>query len=381
MAFSLIVSRGCPNYSVNNRIRVKMSLPFAICIVAFLAAGVNGANETTGILTSPGYPDAYTRGTRTTAIELPNPNATVLLQFQKLDLTATGYTSSTFFRIHDGLNTSDRVLNIYSSNEYYTAKDVESTGNKMLIYFSAYHTGAPGSGYYATYSTVDRHDNIILETGSITSPGYPAKNTDAVAIHWTLTQPNSDFVRVEIEDLELNEDSDSLTIRDGPLAGSPILGQLSGVKNQTHHTFLSYRNSTFLRYVSNGLSTGRGFNATFHPGYRYRLTGSASGEVASKNFPSNYSTYLAEEWVINLPAGNMSVLLEFKCFHTDTDDVLTIRDGDSYLSPIIGVYSGNDLPPNILAYNNRLTVSFVSYGGATNKGFYATYRSGRFIFK
>lgn len=53
----------------------------------------------TGILTSPGYPDAYTRGTRTTAIELPNPNATVLLQFQKLDLTATGYTSSTFFRV------------------------------------------------------------------------------------------------------------------------------------------------------------------------------------------------------------------------------------------------------------------------------------------
>ncbi|XP_021951364.1 tolloid-like protein 2 [Folsomia candida] len=343
--------------------------------VGLLSLGWNvawGANETSGIYTSPGYPSPFpSYSTQNTRIELPGTNTTVFLHFEKLDLRSTSSSNPALLRVYDGTSSSSEKIAEFTGNT--VSFDVESTTNNMYLTFSSNsYPGAAGSGVYATYTTVNNHYNLSDGTGSISTPNYPNPYPDSEVIHWTIRQPTYAFTRVEIHDFETEECCDSLSVRNGPTSSSAELQLLAGDNGYTPFTFMSTEKAIFLRFISNGFSSGRGFNATYHPGFRYILGGS-SGEVKSLNFPSNYTTYLAEQWVITVPFTNMSVLLEFKSFDTELGDLLTIRNGDRDTSPIVGQYSGSQLPPIYISSANKLFVSFVSRDGATNRGIFATY--------
>ena len=55
-------------------------------------------------------------------------------------------------------------------------------------------------------------------------------------------------------------------------------------------------------------------------------------------------------------------------------DSLTIYDGASFTSPVIGKYCSSSLPPNFNSTTNEILVHFKSDGGVEHKGFKMNYK-------
>jgi Zn-dependent metalloprotease len=73
------------------------------------------------------------------------------------------------------------------------------------------------------------------------------------------------------------------------------------------------------------------------------------------------------------PGGNNQVQLNFSVFNYAAGDRLTIFDGPSTTSPIIGVYNGTTLPPAITSSNGALTLKESTNGANNREGFQATW--------
>ncbi|MDD3876944.1 MAG: glycosyl hydrolase family 18 protein [Bacteroidales bacterium] len=85
--------------------------------------------------------------------------------------------------------------------------------------------------------------------------------------------------------------------------------------------------------------------------------------------------YYADEnysFTIN-PSASSGVSLSFLSFNLSTTDTLKLFNGPSVNAPLIGAYTGNANPGNVIASGNTLTLSFKSGSGATSSGWIAVW--------
>ena len=67
--------------------------------------------------------------------------------------------------------------------------------------------------------------------------------------------------------------------------------------------------------------------------------------------------------------------LAFVSFNTESCcDRVSVYDGDSTSSPLIGQFSGSSLPTPITSSSNELYVRFTTDGSVVNSGFVASYQ-------
>ena len=76
-------------------------------------------------------------------------------------------------------------------------------------------------------------------------------------------------------------------------------------------------------------------------------------------------------------SSNTQLELVFISFDTEVNkDTVSVYDGDSTSSPLIGQFSGSSLPPLIYSSSNKLYVTFKTDGSNEVSGFTALYRGG-----
>jgi len=81
-------------------------------------------------------------------------------------------------------------------------------------------------------------------------------------------------------------------------------------------------------------------------------------------------------WLI-APADSVNdITLDFLKFATDTNDFVTIYDGDSITAPVIGSFSGDALPESVTSTGNKMLIVFESDTEMAEDGFLATFKSG-----
>ena len=86
----------------------------------------------------------------------------------------------------------------------------------------------------------------------------------------------------------------------------------------------------------------------------------------------HYSNNMDCSWSLS---SNAILELAFASFNTySSADHLTVYDGDSPSSPMIGRFSGSSLPATITSTSNKLYVRFISDSSNTDFGFRAVYR-------
>jgi hypothetical protein len=98
-----------------------------------------------------------------------------------------------------------------------------------------------------------------------------------------------------------------------------------------------------------------------------------SGPV--KNYPdnANYSWLIEPQ---SMSDSIVSITISFDKFNTENGvDMVRIYKGCSTADSLIGVYSGNTLPPTVIVLNNKVLVTFQSNGTVTGEGWFATYTS------
>ncbi|XP_022097491.1 multiple epidermal growth factor-like domains protein 8 [Acanthaster planci] len=80
------------------------------------------------------------------------------------------------------------------------------------------------------------------------------------------------------------------------------------------------------------------------------------------------------EWLIEAPDPNMTITLTFKEFETEcTYDFVTIYDGDTFTSTVLGTYSGNLLPGPVQAKSGKMLIHLYSDTNYPLNGTTATY--------
>jgi len=93
---------------------------------------------------------------------------------------------------------------------------------------------------------------------------------------------------------------------------------------------------------------------------------------------SGYSMYWNDsqcDWLIQPPDAD-KIVLTFNDFKTEEGkDFVTIYDGVSTLSPILGTYSGHELPPILTANSGKMLITFTSDSQIQDFGWDATYSS------
>ena len=90
----------------------------------------------------------------------------------------------------------------------------------------------------------------------------------------------------------------------------------------------------------------------------------------------SYQNDASCSWLI-APADSVNdITLDFLKFATDTNDFVTVYDGDSTTAPVIGNFSGDSLPESVTSSGNKMLIVFESGADVTGDGFLATFKSG-----
>ena len=96
------------------------------------------------------------------------------------------------------------------------------------------------------------------------------------------------------------------------------------------------------------------------------------GEIESNRVSTSYTNNMDCRWNLS---SNAKIELAFLRFNTQPSaDFVTVYDGGSSSSPLIGTFSGSSLPSPVQSSSRNLYVRFTSDGSGTSQGFRAHYR-------
>ncbi|MCF8236318.1 MAG: C10 family peptidase [Bacteroidales bacterium] len=137
----------------------------------------------------------------------------------------------------------------------------------------------------------------------------------------------------------------------------------------------------------NGFSNGQQGVIDFYPtqaDYPYHVSGDhvftkLNGSFTDGSGPvSHYLNNKTASWLIDPQTEEDSVSgieLNVSRFELGNNDILRIYDGGTSSAPLIGEYTGDNVPGKVSSAGNKLLVVFESDGSETGPGFYAEYRS------
>uniref|UniRef100_A0A8C9TQI4 CUB and Sushi multiple domains 3 n=1 Tax=Scleropages formosus TaxID=113540 RepID=A0A8C9TQI4_SCLFO len=273
--------------------------------------------------------------------------------------------------------------------------------------------------------------NFTAPMGTVLSPDYPEGYGNNLNCVWLIISEPGSRIHLAFNDFDLEAPYDFLTVKDGELLDSAVLGRFSGAEVPSHLT--SNTNILRLEFQADHSMSGRGFNITYSTfghnecpdpgiplnarrfGDNFQLGSSISviceegfiktqgtetitceldngmvmwsgpipkceapcgghfsapsGVILSPGWPGYYKDSLSCEWVIEAEAGR-SIKITFDRFQTELNyDFLELHDGPNVLSPLIGSFNGTQVPQFLFSSSNHLYLLFTTDNSRSNSGF------------
>ena len=98
----------------------------------------------------------------------------------------------------------------------------------------------------------------------------------------------------------------------------------------------------------------------------------------SPYYPRDYPNGLNCTWVMSAPKSSHVARLYFVDFHLESNrDFLTVRDGSSASSPMLGRYTGDTVPTFVSSTGPSLFVQMTTDGSGVDRGFIARFHAGK----
>ncbi len=89
----------------------------------------------------------------------------------------------------------------------------------------------------------------------------------------------------------------------------------------------------------------------------------------------NYENQAECSWLIAPDDSVNSITLHFQRFTLQPGDTLKVYDGDTIIAPLIGIYSGADIPSDLTSAGSKILITFDSDSTGTEEGFLASWKS------
>ncbi len=167
---------------------------------------------------------------------------------------------------------------------------------------------------------------------------------------------------------------DTLYLYDGIDSTSPLIGAYSG--NSIPGTIISTGNKVFIKFHSNASISKTGWLLDFESIIPVYCTGittltSPSGSIEDGSSTKNYNSNSMCRWKIT-PSGGVPLTFQFTFFNTfDSSDMVKIIDLQS--QEILGVFSGNQLPPAVTAQSGKILILFTTNNEGNAQGWSGEY--------
>ncbi|XP_051165744.1 tolloid-like protein 2 isoform X2 [Leptopilina boulardi] len=220
-------------------------------------------------------------------------------------------------------------------------------------------------------------------SGSFGSPNHPNSSPilDGERCEWRITATHGERIVLNISSLDIFKSdycrSDYLEIRDGYWHKSPVLGRFCGTGN-IHESIISTGSRMLVTYITSNRQSGhRGFTANYEAVCGGDVDLEGVGHLESPNYPEEYQSSKECIWRLSVPQ-DYQVALKFQSFEIENHDncvydFVEIRDGHDADSPLIGVYCGYKIPPDIRSTGSKLLVKFISDSSVQKAGFSAIF--------
>nr|XP_055205502.1 CUB and sushi domain-containing protein 1 isoform X1 [Gorilla gorilla gorilla] len=277
--------------------------------------------------------------------------------------------------------------------------------------------------------------NFTQRRGTILSPGYPEPYGNNLNCIWKIIVTEGSGIQIQVISFATEQNWDSLEIHDGGDVTAPRLGSFSGT---TVPALLnSTSNQLYLHFQSDISVAAAGFHLEYktvglaacqepalpsnsikigdrymvndvlsfqcEPGYTLQgrshiscmpgtvrrwnypsplciatcggTLSTLGGVILSPGFPGSYPNNLDCTWRISLPIG-YGAHIQFLNFSTEANhDFLEIQNGPYHTSPMIGQFSGTDLPAALLSTTHETFIHFYSDHSQNRQGFKLAYQA------
>ncbi|XP_060048215.1 cubilin [Erinaceus europaeus] len=338
-----------------------------------------------GTFTSPNYPNPNPHGRICEWRITVQEGRRVTLTFNNLRLDAQPSCNSERVTVFNGIRNNSPQLEELCSNVNVN-NEITSSGNTMKVVFFT-DGSRPYGGFTASYTSSE--DAVCggpltsFPEGNFTSPGYDGVSNYSRNLNceWTLTNPNqgnsSIYIHFETFYLESHQDCqfDVLEFRVGNAEG-PLIWRLCGPSKPSVPLVIPYP-QVWVHFVTNEHAEHIGFHAEYFFTDCGGIQIGENGVITSPNYPASYDSLTHCSWLLEAPQGH-TITLTFSDFDLEAHatcswDSVTVRNGGSPGSPIIGQYCGGSNPNPIQSGSNQLVVIFNSDHSVQSGGFYATW--------
>ncbi|XP_038223026.1 tolloid-like protein 1 [Zerene cesonia] len=223
---------------------------------------------------------------------------------------------------------------------------------------------------------------ILGNSGWFNSPGWGTETPPATAetCEWRIVATHGERVVLNITEIDIHKSdecrSEWVEVLDGYMPNAPVLGRICGSGKGPMMRSTGSR-LTVVYHPGLRPKPHRGFRAYYEAVCGGNIEVDSSGHLESPNYPDDYQPNKLCVWKLTVPQ-DYQVALRFHSFEVENHDLcnydkVKVRDGDSMDSPLIGMFCGHKIPPDIRSTSNKLLVIFESDSSVQKAGFSATF--------
>ncbi|CAG9559561.1 unnamed protein product [Danaus chrysippus] len=223
---------------------------------------------------------------------------------------------------------------------------------------------------------------FLGNSGWFNSPGWGSETPPETAekCEWRIVATHGERVVLNITEIDIHKSdgcrSEWVEVRDGYMPNAPVLGRICGSGKGPMMRSTGSR-LTVVYQPGTRSKPHRGFRAHYEAVCGGDIEVDSSGHLESPNYPDDYHPNKLCIWRLSVPQ-DYQVALRFHSFEVENHDTcnydkVKVRDGDSMDSPLIGMFCGHKIPPDIRSTSNKLLVIFESDSSVQKAGFSATF--------
>ncbi|XP_045532210.1 tolloid-like protein 1 [Pieris brassicae] len=223
---------------------------------------------------------------------------------------------------------------------------------------------------------------FLGNSGWFNSPGWGTEILPATPerCEWRIVATHGERVVLNITEIDIHKTdgcrSEWVDVLDGYMPDAPVLGRICG-SGKGPLLWSTGSRLTVVYQPGPRSKLNRGFRAYYEAVCGGDVDVNSSGHLESPNYPDDYQPNKLCVWRLTVPE-EYQVALRFHSFEVENHDTcnydkVKVRDGDSMDSPLIGMFCGHKIPPDIRSTSNKLLVIFESDSSVQKAGFSATF--------
>ncbi|XP_066255144.1 cubilin [Euwallacea similis] len=348
----------------------------------------------TGSITSPQYPEPYSRNTECIWTIFVNVGSKIQIIFSDVDLEPHGNCAMDYIQVFDGPTTGSKSLGKYCTPQI---NFIISTSNEMTLLFRS-DVSFQGRGFQLKYSIVC-NNTLTGYGGVIESPNFPNEYPKNQDCNWEIIVPKGNKINISFSDFSMEEspvmehkqcDYDFIEILYYERNFYEYDDETESITWTTYKRYCGEQNPGLIalnashakiHFVSDSLLIGSGFRLEWYLNGCGGTLSRSYGSISSPNYPKPYPGQVECSWIIKIPLGE-KITLNFDEISIEKDsdcsfDYIEVFNGPDQTYPLMGkfCYQQPNHPVKLTSSGNNMFIHFIADNSYEGRGFNAYYSS------